>query len=78
MEEENTGWGFWLWLLYVCPQGVQLLKYKLLLVLPLCEAALKIVDFGAPFWLGYQVEVLTKVGIQNELYLMQIQTFILS
>lgn len=64
MEEENTNWSFWLWIAFSLPQGVQLLKYKLLLVLQLHEAALKVVDFGKP-WLGYQVEVLIGAGLQN-------------
>lgn len=81
MEEENTNWSLWLWLLSSCPQGVQLLKDKYLLVSPLQEADLKTVDFfffWAPFWLEYQLEGLTKGGIQNEFHLMQISTLMLS
>lgn len=65
MEEENT---HWIWVsgsdCFLFAQGVQLLKYKLLLVLQLHEAALKAADFGTP-WLGYQVEILTRAGLQN-------------
>lgn len=59
-----TGFEFLALIAFSLPQGVQLLKYKLLLVLQLHEAALKAADFGTP-WLGYQVEILTRAGLQN-------------